>query len=188
MIVYKKGNLFDFIHDGKYDIILNFCNCFCKMDDGISLQFAHNFPEVLLADINTVMGDKSKLGTYKYIKIERFEKTFEVFNCYTQFAFTGYDLESTDDFDYEAFEKILQKLSVYSFKNRFCIPLVVSGQNGSDTERFLDLIRQYLSGHKVDIVLYDTQFIPKEYMSYKNKMLEFYQDISNKLKVFLAQF
>lgn len=186
MIVYKKGNLFDFIYEGKYDIVLQGCNCFCKMDDGISLQFAQHFPEVLLADIHTIPKDKTKLGTFTSISVERFDKKFEILNCYTQFAFGGYDIEIFDYFDYEAFEEILKKLSQYDKSIRFGMPLIGSGHAGGDVDRILSLIEKYLSQHNIEIALYNTNYLPKQYMSVKNKLKIGYDDFIKKIKSLLT--
>lgn len=182
MIVYKKGNLFDFIYEGKYDIVLQGCNCFCKMDDGIALQFAQNFPEVLLADIKTIPRDISKLGTFTAVPIERFDKKFEILNCYTQFAFAGYDIEVFDYFDYEAFEKILQQITQYNKDIRIGMPLIGSGHAGGDIERILSLIEQYLSKHTIEIALYNTNSLPRQFKSFKNTLINIYDDVIEKFK------
>lgn len=186
MIVYKKGNLFDFIYEGRYDIILQGCNCFCKMDDGIALQFAEHFPEVLLADLHTTPKDRTKLGTIIEVDIERFEKKFKILNCYTQYAFAGYDIEIFDYFEYESFEKILQKISQYDKKIRIGLPLIGSGHAGGDVERILSMIEKYLSKHRVEIALYNTNSIPKQFNSIKNKSILFFQEVIDKIKSFLV--
>lgn len=186
MIVYKKGNLFDFIYEGKYDIVLQGCNCFCKMDDGISLQFAQNFPEVLLADMKTTPKDKSKLGTIISIPIERFDKKFTIFNCYTQFAFAGYDIEIFDYFDYEAFEKILKNLEKYNQSIRFGMPLIGSGHAGGDVDRILALIEKYLSKHNIEIALYNSNYLPKQYMYLKNRLKIIYDELIKNFKSLLT--
>lgn len=184
MIVYKKGNIFDFIYEGRYDIVLQGCNCFCKMDDGIALQFAQHFPEVLLSDINTNYKDKNKLGTFIEVDIERFDQHFKILNCYTQYAYAGYDIEVFDYFDYEAFEKILVKISEYNKNLKIGMPLIGSGHAGGDVERILCLIEKYLSNHNVEIALYNTNFLPKQFYSFKNQSVIFYQDTLEKIKSF----
>lgn len=186
MIIYKKGNLFDFIYEGKYDIILQGCNCFCKMDDGIALQFAQNFPEVLFADLQTLPKDKNKLGTFVSIPIERFDKKFEILNCYTQFAFSGYDIETFDYFDYIAFEEILKKISQFDKKLRIGMPLIGSGHAGGDVDRILNLIEKYLSNHKIEIALYNTNYLPNQYMLFKNRIINFLNDFIEKFKSLIA--
>lgn len=182
MIFYKKGNIFDFIYEGRYDIILQGCNCFCKMDDGIALQFAQHFPEVLLADLKTQFKDKSKLGTFVPISIERFDNKFQILNCYTQFAFAGHDIETFDYFDYDSFETILKKISLYDKKTRIGMPLIGSGHAGGDVERILQLIEKYLSKHNVEIALYNSQFLPKQYMSLKNQLKISWDDFLEAVK------
>lgn len=182
MIVYKKGNIFDFIYEGRYDVVLQGCNCFCKMDDGIALQFAQHFPEVLLADINTVYKDENKLGTFVEVNIERFDKKFKIFNCYTQYAYAGYDIEVFDYFDYQSFETILEQISKFDKSIKIGMPLIGSGHAGGDVERILSLIEKYLSKHNVEISLYNTNSLPKQFYSYKNQLIIFYQETLEKIK------
>lgn len=185
MIVYKKGNIFDFIYDGKYDIVLQGCNCFCKMDDGIALQFANKFPEVLLADLKTIPKDRSKLGTFLSIDVERYDKKFTILNCYTQYDFGGYDIEKLDFFEYESFETILKELSQYSKKIRFGMPLMGGGRASGDTERILSLIEKYMCRHNVEIILFNTQSLPKQFMSIKNQIIIGYHDTKDYIKKYI---
>lgn len=182
MIVYKKGNLFNFIYEGRYEIVLQGCNCFCKMDDGIALQFAQHFPEVLLADVKTPYKDKNKLGTFVEVDIERFDKKFKILNCYTQYAYAGYDIEVFDYFDYDAFETILQKIQEYDKQIKIGMPLIGSGHAGGDVERILFMIEKYLSQHNIEIALYNTNLIPKQFFSFKNQCIIFYQETLEKIK------
>lgn len=186
MIVYKKGNLFDFIYEGRYDIVLQGCNCFCKMDDGIALQFAQHFPEVLLADLKTIPKDKTKLGSIVEVDIERFEKKFKILNCYTQYAFAGYDIEIFDYFEYDSFEKILQTIAQYDKNMRIGLPLIGSGHAGGDVDRILSMIEKYLSQHHIEIALYNTNSLPKQFKFIKNKIIVFCQDFADKVKSWLV--
>lgn len=171
MIKYKKGNIFDLIYDNKYDIVLHGCNCFCKMDDGINLQFAQNFPEVLYADFQTEFADKTKLGTFIEVNISRFEHQFKIINCYTQFSFPGSDLEKFDYFEYEHFETIISELSKKYKNEKIGMPLIGSGHVGGDVFKILSIIEKHLKNHNVEVSLYNSNSLPPQFKTLKNQII-----------------
>lgn len=186
MIKYKKGNIFDFIYEENLEVILHGCNCFCKMDDGIALQFALNFPEIVLSDNLTNLKDKNKLGTYHPVNIKRFDKEFTILNCYTQFAFAGFDIETFDYFDYEAFENILKDVKTNFSGKKLGMPLIGSGHAGGDVSKILTLIHQYLNDEDVLIALYNTNSLPPQYSKISNQLVITYDEFIKKFKSLIS--
>lgn len=186
MIKYKKGNIFDFIYEENLEVILHGCNCFCKMDDGIALQFGLNFPEIVLADNLTTVKDKNKLGTYQPIQIKRFDKEFIILNCYTQFAFAGFDIEIFDYFEYEAFENILKEVKKQFSGKKIGMPLIGSGHAGGDVSKILTLIHQYLNDEDVLIALYNTNSLPPQYLKISNQLVITYDEFIKKFKSLIS--
>lgn len=64
-----RGNLISLAKNGKFDLIVHGCNCFCTMGSGIAPKIAWAFrgpagPSQV--DDLTEIGDKNKLGTCSY--------------------------------------------------------------------------------------------------------------------------
>ena len=59
-----QGDLLKLAMNGEFDVIVHGCNCFCQMGAGIARTIRHKFPQAYIQDIQTIKGDKSKLGTY----------------------------------------------------------------------------------------------------------------------------
>jgi len=59
-----KGDLIKLALEGKFDVIIHGCNCFCTMGAGIAKDIKSEFPEAYEADLKTEKGNKDKLGTY----------------------------------------------------------------------------------------------------------------------------
>jgi len=102
MIEYREGDLLQ----SPMDIIVHGCNCKLSFGAGIARQIKEQFPEAHAADIKTLWGDKSKLGTYSTAQTP----SFRIINAYTQFNY------STDklDADYDAIVDVMMKLQ-YDF-------------------------------------------------------------------------
>ena len=60
----KRGNLIDLAFEGHFDIIVQGCNCQCRMKSGIAKEIARRIPKAEEIDNETVIGDKSKLGKF----------------------------------------------------------------------------------------------------------------------------
>jgi O-acetyl-ADP-ribose deacetylase (regulator of RNase III) len=90
MIEIIYGDLIHHAKEGHLDAIAHGCNCFCNMGAGIAKSIKKEFPNAFHVDIQTTLGDKSKLGTisigYGYLKDY---STIDVINCYTQYKYGG---------------------------------------------------------------------------------------------------
>jgi O-acetyl-ADP-ribose deacetylase (regulator of RNase III) len=56
-----NGDLIELAKKGEFDVIVQGCNCQCRMGRGIALTIKQQFPEALAADYETTVGDQSKL-------------------------------------------------------------------------------------------------------------------------------
>lgn len=83
MIHYIKGDLLR----SDCQVIVHGCNCFCTMGSGIARQVKEMFPRAYGADLKTVKGDPSKLGTYTYADYSKEESPLFIINAYTQFDY-----------------------------------------------------------------------------------------------------
>ena len=84
-----KGNLIDLAEAGKFDLIVQGCNCQCTMGSGIAKEIRTRYPKTYEADCNlTIKGDESKLGSYTGAFAMSGEQIkFYIMNGYTQFEY-----------------------------------------------------------------------------------------------------
>jgi O-acetyl-ADP-ribose deacetylase (regulator of RNase III) len=131
-----KGDLIKLGKDNEFDIIMQGCNCFGIMGAGIALQIANNFPDAKLADDETVRGDAGKLGTYTIGMHGR----LVILNVYSQYSTAT---NGNDVFEYTAFERALDKISLRFGKWRIGLPLIGMGLAGGDAKRILPMIERF---------------------------------------------
>jgi len=134
-----KGDLLQMGKDNEFDIIMHGCNCFCIMGGGIAAQISDQFPDARLADDETVRGDAGKLGTYTIGMHGR----LVILNCYTQFRTSAG--AGDDVFEYTAFERVLDKISMRFGKWRIGLPLIGMGLAGGNPERIVPMIERFAS-------------------------------------------
>ena len=136
MLKTTKGDLLDMGKQNEFDIIMHGCNCFCVMGGGIAAQIAQQFPDARLADDETVRGDAGKLGSYTVGMHGR----LVILNCYTQYSISR---DGQDVFEYLAFQRVLDKISLRFGKWRIGLPLIGMGLAGGDPERILPMIEDF---------------------------------------------
>lgn len=86
---YKKGNIITAAYQNEFDVLVHGCNAFTTMGAGIAKQIKAEWPLVYQADLQTVKGDRSKLGKYTYANIKELNLT--VINAYTQYTYNDPD-------------------------------------------------------------------------------------------------
>jgi len=136
MLKIEKGDLLAMGKEGKFDIIVHGCNCFCVMGAGVAAQIAQQFPDAQLADNETVRGDAGKLGTYTIGMGGR----LVILNAYTQY---GTSNTGKDVFEYTAFERVLDKIATRFGKWRIGLPMIGMGLAGGDAERIVPMIEAF---------------------------------------------
>jgi O-acetyl-ADP-ribose deacetylase (regulator of RNase III) len=139
-----NGDLIHLALAGEFDVIVHGCNCFNAMGAGIAKQIKQYFPEAYNADIDTVRGDRNKIGTYSFVKLGE----LTVINAYTQYD-TGF---GKDRFEYDGFNIILNKLKDEFPTERFGFPLIGSGLAGGNWN---------IIGKMIDDVFHDRATIVK---------------------------
>lgn len=95
-----KGDLLQLFKEKKYDIICHTTNCFCKMDKGLSLKIAKQFPQAFSIDKKTQEANVHKLGSFTHANTEY----GKIINLYTQFKPNHY-------FEYSALIKGLHRIN-----------------------------------------------------------------------------
>ena len=146
-----RGDLIALAESGQFDVIIHGCNCFCTMGAGIARLIRDRFPLAYQADLQTGMGDKSKLGTYSSALVGTQENSFTIVNAYTQFDFSGQKVLA----DYKAIRNVFRQVGKdFAFK-RFGYPKIGAGLAGGDWEIISGIIDEELSGQEHTLVIYE---------------------------------
>lgn len=138
MLKHVKGNLLDLAEAGKFDIVVQGCNCFNTMGGGIAKEIRERYPVVASVDMETERGDYMKLGTWTECDAGN-DSRFTVINAYTQYNMsTGQDV-----FEYTAFALILQKLAHRYPKARIGFPYIGMGLAGGDKGAIMRMLENF---------------------------------------------
>lgn len=146
------GDLIELALDGRFDIIIHGCNCFCTMDAGIARAVKQEFPEAYAADLLTTKGDRSKLGNFSQAIIPQKEHPLTIINGYTQFHYYG----NTLLLDYHAVETLFDLLKLTYPGRRFGYPKIGAGLAGGDWSRISQIIDKQLKGEDHTLVVLKT--------------------------------
>lgn len=131
-----KGDLLALAETGKFDIVVQGCNCFCRMGSGIAKQIRAEYPAAWEVDNNTTPGDMFKLGTFTSVQT----KKFLIVNAYTQYDTSK---NGEDVFEYSSFDIILKKL-IYAYGDRrFGFPYIGMGLAGGDKLTILAMLEDF---------------------------------------------
>jgi len=103
-----KGNLIESAMMGEVDILIHGLSCQNTQGSGFAKELFKAFPEAYEADQKTKKGDRKKLGTCDYVKVNRNGKEIIIVNAYTQ---VFYGRESSELYaDYDAIRKVFEKV------------------------------------------------------------------------------
>ena len=123
-----EGNLIKLAEQGEFEVIIHGCNCFCTMGAGIAKQIKFSFPEAYEADLNTVKGDKSKLGKISWSEVETPNGKLIIVNAYIQFDWRGKGNKA----DYEAIRHTFRKVKKQFSGKSIGYPAIGAGLAGGD--------------------------------------------------------
>lgn len=143
-----KGDLFDLVTNGYFNVIVHGCNCFNTMGAGIAKTIKEFFLEAYLVDQRTVKGDPNKLGTYTRAHITRGEVEFDVVNAYTQYRY-GRGIQV----DYNAIRSVFLKLKDDYHGLRIGYPKIGAGLAGGDWNIIQNIIDECLEGENHTLVI-----------------------------------
>jgi O-acetyl-ADP-ribose deacetylase (regulator of RNase III) len=135
-----KGDLIKLALEGKFDVIVHGCNCFCTMGAGIAGAIKSEFPEAYDADCKTEKGSKDKLGTYSQATIEKNGNKITVINAYTQHDYKGRGIKA----DYDAIRSVFKKIKLNFSGQRIGYPKIGAGLAGGDWEQISKIIDEAL--------------------------------------------
>lgn len=140
-----KGDLLEKIDE--FNVIVHGCNCFCTMGAGIALQIKKKFPQAYMADLDTVRGDRSKLGTYT----KAMHNQTVIINAYTQ-----YDTVGEVNVDYDAIREVFTKLNKHYSGSLVGIPKIGAGLAGGDWDKIYNIISEVTPDLYIKVIEYES--------------------------------
>lgn len=180
--MYKEieGNLITLAKEGKFDVIVHGCNCFCTMGAGIAPQMAKAFGcDEFPLEHKKYKGDINKLGQIDFSSVrllykkedtlhfkgypntllrpnfEKHDKVLYVVNAYTQYSYGANHADGkAKPFDYYAFAIICRKLN-HIFKGKHIgMPMIGAGLAGGNWQVIKRLIAMEIHQCDVTVVIY----------------------------------
>ena len=145
-----KGDLIKLALDGVFDVIIHGCNCQCAMGAGIAKSIKKHFPEAYNADLQTVKGDESKLGSISFATVIRENKELTIVNGYTQYHWRG----SGVLVDYEAIRSVMREVKSAFSGKRIGYPRIGAGLAKGDWDLISRIINEELDGEDHTLVEY----------------------------------
>ena len=146
-----SGDLIHLAKNGEFDLIAHGCNCFCTMGAGIAKGIKAAFPAAFDADLATARGDRAKLGTCTFAKIDREGSPLVVVNAYTQFDYRG----SGPKVDYDAASSCFRWIKEKHSGKRIGLPKIGAGLAGGDWARIAAIIEEELASDDVTLVEFE---------------------------------
>lgn len=144
------GDIIDLTLQGRIEVIVHGCNCFCTMGAGVARVIQEEFPEAYAADLVTIKGDRNKLGDFSFATVKREDREITIVNGYTQFHFHGEDVLV----DYDAVRRLFAKVKQQFAGKKIGYPKIGAGLGGGNWDRISAIIDEELAGEDHSLVLY----------------------------------
>jgi O-acetyl-ADP-ribose deacetylase (regulator of RNase III) len=156
-----RGDLIELAKAGAFDVIIQGCNCQCRMGRGIALTIKQQFPEAYAADCQTTTGDRAKLGNFTCVQIvgkaspaeNRDGFNFTIVNGYTQFHWQGEGVLA----DYDAIRSVFRQVKQQFAGKRIGYPKIGAGLARGDWETIARIIEEELAGENHTYVEFVSQ-------------------------------
>lgn len=142
------GNLLDMMDAGDFQVMIHGCNCHHSFGAGIAKQIKNRYPAAYAADLKTIKGSRTKLGTYSTATINN---KFIVVNAYTQFYYGG----GVRNADYDAIRKVFGGVKIAFSGSRIAYPKIGAGLAGGDWNIISAIIDEELDGEDHTLVIYE---------------------------------
>lgn len=144
------GDIIDLALQGRFDVIVHGCNCFCTMAAGVARVIQEEFPEAYAADLVTGKGDRNKLGNFSCATVRRGDRQITIVNGYTQYHFHGEEVLV----DYSAVRRLFARIKDRFAGQRIGYPKIGAGLGGGDWRRISAIIDEELAGEDHSLVLH----------------------------------
>lgn len=146
----RHGDLIQLAKQGRFDVIIHGCNCFCTMGAGIAHLIQKHFPKAYQADVDTIAGDKAKLGTFSCAQIEHNGNIFTIVNGYTQYEYSG----PGPLVDYEALAQLFSKIKKEYSGLKIAYPKIGAGLARGNWKKIAAIIDLALKGEDHTLVIF----------------------------------
>ncbi len=144
------GDLVRLAMQGRFDLIVHGCNCFCSMEAGIAQSIKIAFPEAFRADCMTACGDRGKLGKISYASVQCSGRKVTVVNAYIQYHWRGEGVLV----EYNALQAAFVSIKE-NFPGQFiAYPRIGAGLAGGNWRRISDIIDEALCAERHCLVAY----------------------------------
>lgn len=143
-MIIERGDLVQKARAGEFDVIVHGCNCFCTMGAGIAKTIKQVFPGAYQADLKTIAGDKTKLGSYSIAHVDAGGKLLNIINAYTQYHWRGSGIKA----DYAAIRHVFHQLKENYSGKRIGYPAIGAGLAGGDWAIIAAIIDEELAGEE----------------------------------------
>lgn len=151
-----KGDLIQLAKEGKFDVIIHGCNCFCKQEKGLAKDmneaFGTNNMNWYPLESRTEIGNINKLGQIEYYKnnFTKYNKPLIVVNAYTQYK---YGTEKGVVYaDYDAIRLCMRKINHTFAGKTIGIPKIGAGLAGGNWKKIRQIILKELTSCEVVLV------------------------------------
>ena len=145
-----RGDLIALAKDNYFDVIVHGCNCFNSMGAGIAVTIKNEFPEAYAADLQTVKGDRNKLGTISHAEIDRDGIKLIVVNAYTQYRYNDRGILA----DYKAIALCMKAIKLNFSGKSIGYPKIGAGLAKGDWQTIAKIIDRELAGENHTLVEY----------------------------------
>ena len=155
-----KGNLIDLAEEGKFNIIIHGCNCFCTMGRGIAKEIKDRYPSAYSIDCDTTVGDRSKLGGFTWVSVldpNKIHFPFIIVNAYIQYDYKGNGVRCDYNAITSIFNGILSKFEPIYNQPRIGYPLIGAGLAKGDWNIISKIINKAFVGFDHTLVTLDNQ-------------------------------
>ena len=129
---------------GEFGVIVHGCLRFCQMGAGIAKAIKQVFPDAYQADLTTVAGDRTKLGTYSVAQVDVPGSGLIIVNGYTQYQWRGSGLKA----DYETIRQVFRRVKEAYAGRRIGYPALGAGLAGGDWTLIAAIIDEELAGEE----------------------------------------
>lgn len=148
MIIYETGDIVELAKEGKFNFIIQGCNCQSTWGSGLARSLREAFPDAFLVDKKDKRLPFDKIGDFSYWRSPNQKLT--IINAYTQFDY-GTDYRRAEYGSIKrAFEGIFSHWR-FSHLDRVATVKIGAGLGGGNWEVISDIIQTITNFYGVDL-------------------------------------
>lgn len=148
-----NGDLIKKARSGEFDVIAHGCNCFCDMNNGISIFMSKYFKcNTYRLEQLKYKGDINKLGSidFESFWLNKPRKFLDVINAYTQYEYG----DNGTYVDYDALRLSMRKINKLFIGKHIGLPRIGCGGGGGEWSIVDNIYKEELTDVDVTVVMY----------------------------------